>query len=323
MQAQNLEGIVTDASTGEPLFAASVYFDNTSIGTTTDFDGKFSIKLNKPISGLFVVSYIGYHTKMLTIKNPERLLTLKLEKNVNALSEVVLTSSDEWSRAFKLKEFRREFLGYSKFSKSCSIINEADIVLNFDKQSKQLVASSKRPIIIKNKALNYLITYDLHNFYITYAMRTEGITDLEKVHKKPTTVVYYGTTFFQPIKQKNSRRVDKNRGLAYTGSVLHFMRSIANNSLLKEKFKIFKGGFLVKPKKYIKVFKNDSLNITEVELPVKLNIVHQNAQSVIKSEVKRFYINAFGNHYPIDKVLFGGFMANKRMGSVLPLNYKL
>lgn len=101
------------------------------------------------------------------------------------------------------------------------------------------------------------------------------------------------------------------------------MRTIANNIFKKEKFKIFKGKYQIEPSLYIKTFKSDSKNTIEVEISQKLNILCKGRQSVIKTEIKRFYIDAFGNHSPIDKVLFGGFMARQRIGDFLPVNYGL
>ena len=152
-------------------------------------------------------------------------------------------------------------------------------------------------------------------------MDIESNIDLEKVFRSVASVGYSGTTFFENIDSKKHKRALKNRVKAYTGSTLHFMRAIANNSLKEEKFKIFVGSYRAEPALHIKTFKNE--NITEVELSQRLNILCKGRQSAIQSEVKRFNIDASGNHAPIDKVLFGGFMAKQRIGDVLPLDYGL
>ena len=154
-------------------------------------------------------------------------------------------------------------------------------------------------------------------------MDTEAGLDLEKVFRTVASVGYSGTTFFETIESKKHKRALKNRQKAYTGSTLHFMRAIANDRIRQEKFKIFVGSNQAEPSIHIKTFKNDSLNVTEVQLSQKLNILCKGRQSAIQSEVKRFTIDAFGNHAPIDKVLFGGFMAKQRIGDVLPLDYGL
>ena len=321
--AQELKGLVLSEKTNEPIIGASVYFDNTSIGTTTNFDGEFSILLKQPINAPLVVSFIGFETKIYSIEDFTVNRIFKLKEDINTLAEVVLDSKDEWSREFKLRQFRREFLGRSEFAEKCTILNEDALILNFERDTKELVASAKAPIIVRNDALDYIIKYDIKDFYITYNMDTEANIDLEKVFITVASVGYSGTTFFETIDSKKHKRALRNRQKAYTGSALHFMRAIANNSLRKEKFKIFKGSYQVDPLLHIKTFKNDSLNVTEVSLSHKLNILCKGRQSAIQSEVKRFTIDAFGNHAPIDKVLFGGFMAKQRIGDVLPLDYGL
>ena len=54
---RTITGIVTEAGTGEPLIGANVVERNTTNGTVTDIDGKFSFKVN---SDSLVISYTGY-----------------------------------------------------------------------------------------------------------------------------------------------------------------------------------------------------------------------------------------------------------------------
>jgi Ca-activated chloride channel homolog len=67
-----IEGKVFDENKN-PLIAASVLIKGTSLGATTDFDGKFILKTNQVLPITLVVSYIGYETKEIilsTIKKP-------------------------------------------------------------------------------------------------------------------------------------------------------------------------------------------------------------------------------------------------------------
>ena len=66
--AGSLEGKVTDASSGEPLFGANVILLGTSIGAATDIDGKYFIP-NVPV-GTYTLqaSYIGYEKVSIEIK---------------------------------------------------------------------------------------------------------------------------------------------------------------------------------------------------------------------------------------------------------------
>ncbi len=321
--AQELSGVVLSEKTNDPIIGASVYFDNTSIGTITNFDGEFFIDLKQPINAPLVVSFVGYETKIVSIENFETKKTFKLKEDVNTLEEVLLDSKDEWSREFKLKQFRREFLGRSEFADKCTILNEDALVLIFERDTKQLVASAKAPIIVKNEALDYIVKYDIKDFYINYNIDLESNLDLERAFKTVASVAYSGTTFFENIDSKKHKRALKNRQKAYIGSALHFMRAIVNDRLKEEKFKIFKGSYQVVPSLHIKAYKNDSLKLTEVTISKELNILCKGRQSAIKSEIRHFFVDAYGNHSPIEKVLFGGFMANQRIGDVLPLDYGL
>ena len=58
--AITVTGTVTDAQ-GEPLIGATVLVKGTTLGTSTDLDGKFTLK---NVTGkTLVISYVGYRTK--------------------------------------------------------------------------------------------------------------------------------------------------------------------------------------------------------------------------------------------------------------------
>jgi len=65
-----ITGKVVDES-NQPLPGASVVVKGTNNGTSTDFDGKFSLN-SKTNSGTIVVSFIGYKTKVVTFSSSKR-----------------------------------------------------------------------------------------------------------------------------------------------------------------------------------------------------------------------------------------------------------
>jgi hypothetical protein len=65
-----LEGLVTDLSTGTPLIGANVIIEGTSLGSATDQYGKYSIPRVPTGSYTLVVSYIGYQNVKLEIDVP-------------------------------------------------------------------------------------------------------------------------------------------------------------------------------------------------------------------------------------------------------------
>lgn len=81
-----ITGVVKDKH-GETIIGANIRVGGTSIGTITDVDGKFS--LNVPPNGTLIVSYIGFITKDIPIKN-QKMLTILLDEDMQALEEVVV-----------------------------------------------------------------------------------------------------------------------------------------------------------------------------------------------------------------------------------------
>ena len=61
MAQQRVSGVVSDAQTGNPIFGANVIIKGTTNGTTSDFDGRYTI--NASLGDVFVISYIGYTTR--------------------------------------------------------------------------------------------------------------------------------------------------------------------------------------------------------------------------------------------------------------------
>lgn len=86
-QKRSITGIVVDM-TGEPIIGASIVEMGTTNGTVTDIDGKFSLSVAS--NGKIQITYVGYKSETLTIKN-QTVLQIKLEEDSEMLSEVVIT----------------------------------------------------------------------------------------------------------------------------------------------------------------------------------------------------------------------------------------
>lgn len=85
-QAQKVSGTVSDAN--GPLPGASVVVKGTSKGTTTDFDGNFSID-NVGENAVLVVSYIGYVTQEVAVAGQSD-VNVTLQEDASELEEVVI-----------------------------------------------------------------------------------------------------------------------------------------------------------------------------------------------------------------------------------------
>lgn len=98
-----VNGVVTDASSGVPLPGVSVIVKNTTKGTTTDFDGNYSIELPDE-NAILKFSFLGFKSQELVV-NGRSTLNVSLAEDVSALDEVVVT-------ALGIKRERKS-LGYS------------------------------------------------------------------------------------------------------------------------------------------------------------------------------------------------------------------
>lgn len=85
----SVSGTVTDTS-GEPLAGVTVLVKGSSIGSATDIDGQFTVKLPPPVVGKMLnISYIGYVPKSVVLKS-DAPLTIVLEEDSKNLEEVVV-----------------------------------------------------------------------------------------------------------------------------------------------------------------------------------------------------------------------------------------
>lgn len=86
-QQRNISGSVTDDQ-GVPLPGATIIVQETNSGTTSDFDGNYTISAED--GQTLIISYVGYTSQQITVSNSSSYdVALKLG---NALDEVVVTS---------------------------------------------------------------------------------------------------------------------------------------------------------------------------------------------------------------------------------------
>lgn len=76
----DIEGNVS-AQSGEPLIGASIVVKDSGIGTMTDAEGNFNLK-NVPEKGILIVSYVGYETKNIRIRQTSYHIVLQLDENL-------------------------------------------------------------------------------------------------------------------------------------------------------------------------------------------------------------------------------------------------
>ncbi|MEB2778071.1 carboxypeptidase-like regulatory domain-containing protein [Algoriphagus sp. D3-2-R+10] len=222
------KGTVADNETGKGIPFATVFLANTTIGTSTDEEGKFSIYLSEGNYEV-IIRMLGYEGltfnlpaaivkpqgyKFMLVPIDEELSTL----NVNDKRDPV------WYR--NLADFKKYFLGTSLNGKACVIENELSMILDDQSEPGSLIASSRDILKIENPNLGYRLDYLLNDFRFNY---------------KQGFVTYGGYPLFTPdstLSRRKQRRVEKNRLEAYYGSLQHFLRAVYSGTTVSEGFEI-------------------------------------------------------------------------------------
>lgn len=88
-----ISGVVIDEDTKEKLIGAYVVLKGTTIGSVTNMDGEFEIKVQKPLPFLIVISYVGYISQEYLIKSSGQKLTINLSPDIYFLDYVEVTGS--------------------------------------------------------------------------------------------------------------------------------------------------------------------------------------------------------------------------------------
>lgn len=116
---QQITGIITDQS-GEPLVGASVSCSGTTIGVTTDAEGKYQLCSLPNNATQVEVSYLGYLTQKQRIKN--KTLNFILVADVIQMNEVEVVGK-RFQQTEKLDLVTRIPLRYSEQLQSISVIS--------------------------------------------------------------------------------------------------------------------------------------------------------------------------------------------------------
>ncbi len=85
-----VRGTVVSTEDGEPVIGAAVIITGTTTGTTTDFDGKFTIKVPSDAKSL-TISYVGMTPQNVTLEHSDKPVFVKMSQS-NVLDDVIVTA---------------------------------------------------------------------------------------------------------------------------------------------------------------------------------------------------------------------------------------
>jgi hypothetical protein len=246
-QTSQVNGIVINGEDNTKLASASIFINNSSKGTISNADGKFTLGGITEKNFELIISYTGFVSVSLKItpENIGQFQTIKMVPRKETMEgiSIMIPEKDGWKTWGKF--FTESFIGQSNFAEECVIENPKALRFFNDKKHNRLTAYSNTNLIIKNKALGYLIKYQLEEFDYDF---------------KNKIVSYVGYTNFHELETHSaSKRTRwlKARKEAYYGSIMQFMRAVFADSVIEQ-------GFDVREK--IRIYNTDTL-FNKIYLP--------------------------------------------------------
>ena len=133
---RTITGKVVDADNNSPLIGASLYWKNTTAGTTTSTDGSFSIRRVNGFETL-VVDYLGYDIAEIEVGKEENRLDIRLKPSAVDIDEVVVEGQQRGNYAKSGGITRQEQISFAGLCKMacCSLAesfeNSASVTVGY------------------------------------------------------------------------------------------------------------------------------------------------------------------------------------------------
>jgi hypothetical protein len=330
-----IAGKVIDQSTSQPLAGASVFCQNTTMGTITNADGEFRMVV--PNGGYdLVVSYTGFETFSMRISNDNanQPVSIELKKQDKTMEQVAVVGSTEvadgWTKYGKF--FMENFIGTTPNAALCTLDNQDALRFFYSKKRNRLKILTKADLVITNKALGYKIRYQLDSFVYEYNTNIS---------------TFSGYPLFEEMNGTEAEKLawTQNREKAYNGSRLHFLRSWYDSTLTDEGFALeritdiksatgtaikdpYDSSFYLVDSADTQIDLTGRLRITyRGEMPEKAYLVQYKLPTYMRVQIstldiaEAFIIEENGYFYEQGDVVNTGYWAWEKIAEALPYDY--
>lgn len=314
-----ISGTVIDAETKEPLTAASVYFAETTIGTTAQEKGDYSLTISKPGNYELIVSMIGYQMErrsMFIEGGKNYTFNFKMAPkamNINPV-EIEGESQSGWRKSLGI--FTRKIMGNLESEDDCTIENKE--YLDFKWVGDTLSAVSRQPIIARNDYLGYKVIFEILKY------KYNPVSSYQEYS------IYSRFVEITPKDNSQKQKWENNRKDIFFGSPIHFLWSIKHDRMKEEDFTVHyvNKPFVKKEDELQEIqsasdFKNSDQFLDEPVFSFKgyIKVVYRNQISYAKMICPFFTLDSNGiadNHLPFSCL---GYWSNYGLGNMLPRDY--
>ena len=210
----SVSGQLIDASTNQPIYYANIFLANTTIGTTSNQEGHFTLK-NIPTGNYsLVVSFMGYELEMRAIQvaaGARTILNFALKPTVLEMEalQVVDTLDRTWRVLFDT--FKKDFFGFTENAYACEFINPEVMHLDTDEDGV-LSGRTLKPLEMLHKNFGYKV------FIIVSAFQASD-----------DEIAYFILPQYSelaPIDEAQASAWKENRKKAFYGSYRHFFYAL-------------------------------------------------------------------------------------------------
>jgi len=369
----DLSGIVLDSLDQKPVPFATVFINGTIKGTTTDAEGKFTIP-NISIPAQVVVSHLSYVSKVTQIDS-ENTKGLKIVLNSEVKNLPEISVGEKSLRQQNLIVFKKLFLGENVFGQTAELKNDSALIFNrhytleimvvtdsiqdeidsgrLNQRAIESWSADSTSINVRRK-LNIEVTADepliIDMPKLGYQLHLELILFTAEYSKRNVQSAFKGYFYFQPylnVTKGKAKKYAKNRQYVYYNSSQHFFRSLFQNKLAKNGYRVIEKNY-DKSKgrdvyqdfdinRYVKYRSEDLMEVVGLSnRDLFVYYFDRSGRKPLDLSVKSGYdglksrlhfldiacaVRADGT-IPDSNILFGGWIGEKKVGSLLPNDYE-
>ncbi|MAL15272.1 MAG: hypothetical protein CL554_17835 [Algoriphagus sp.] len=163
-----ISGVVVSASDGQPIPGVSVLVKGSTVGTSTDLDGRYSLTI-PPRAGSLLFSFVGFQSQEVPITNKST-INVSLIEEMMALEEVVVAGYQASQK--------KEMTGNSIKIRGNSTLSASPLQTTFQENQTTVEITVNEPYTIKTNGERTLV--DLKNYDIPATYQYKVIPKLDK-----------------------------------------------------------------------------------------------------------------------------------------------
>ncbi|MDR2038497.1 MAG: carboxypeptidase-like regulatory domain-containing protein, partial [Bacteroidales bacterium] len=218
-----ISGRITDSENGSPIPGASIFFSTTTVGTTTDAEGHYRLKIPGEGAYRLVVSHVGYQPVFKDITPGKTQITIDVAMYTHEMEEVMITTKSN-VRNKDIDLFWKTILGKKPSKKDIQAMNPNAVYYYYNPETNKFTVTCRVPLQIVNHETGYHIQFVLKRFMIDY--------DVDNISWEGE----YLFTELEPDNYKQMETWEINRKKIYRTTIGNFIKALYHDNTLEEGF---------------------------------------------------------------------------------------